>query len=149
MKKVLLATLLAGVIGSAQAYDLGITGGSDVHAGGSVATTAGVQVTAHDGKSSIAAEIDREFKGNTNKYSLVGGYDFAKVGFATFTAQAGVAYVKQERAIDGYAALVGVGVAVPVFDKVSATVDYRYQSGQDRIDSLNGSTFLVGARYAF
>jgi hypothetical protein len=149
MKKVLLSTLLAGIIGSAQAYDLGVTGGSDIHSGKGVYSTAGVNATAHDGKFSTTVEMDREFNGNTNKYSLVGGYDFAKLGTIVFTAKAGVAYVNQLSSTDGYAALAGVGVSVPVFDKVSATVDYRYQSGQDRIESVNGSTFLVGARYSF
>jgi len=49
----------------------------------------------------------------------------------------------------GWAGLVGAGLSIPVTSKVSATIDYRYQVGQTRVDSLNGSSVLVGAKYAF
>jgi hypothetical protein len=149
MKQVLLSVLLAGVIASAQAYDLGTVVGSDIQEGKGVFTNLGVNAAAHEGKFSAIAEMHREFKGNTNKYSLLAGYDFAKIGTITFTAKAGAAYVKPDHGTDGYAALAGVGASMPVFDHVSATLDVRHQFGQDRIESVNGNTILVGARYSF
>jgi len=149
MKQVLLSTLLVGLMASAQAYDLGVLGGSDIQEGKGVYTNLGATAVAHEGKFSTAVEMDREFKRNTNKYSLLAGYDFAKIGTVTFTAKAGAAYVKPDHGTDGYAALASIGASMPVFDKVTATVDLRHQFGQDRIESVNGNTILVGARYSF
>ena len=148
MKKIAIASLLALAAVSASAVEVGVTGSVDFantdRSGG------GVTIGEQFGKFSVTGGFDRYSKGNDlDKYSVVGGYDVTKIGTATLTAKLGAAYLNQKTGADGYAALVGAGLSVPVTSKVSATVDYRYQAGQSRVNSLNGSTVLVGAKYSF
>ena len=153
MKKIAIATLLAVAVVSASAVEVGVNGSYDGtkhdHAG------YGVTVGEHFGSFSATAGYDRYSNNNLNKFSVVGGYDVAKVGTATLTAKAGVVYLDQEagktysKDRNGYAGLIGAGISIPVTKSVSATADYRYQAGQSRVNDLNGSTVLVGAKYSF
>ena len=153
MKKIALATLLAmtAIATTAQAVEVGVVGGTDFVDGRNDRGTFGLTVGQHFGAFSVTGEADREIKSNTNKYSLVGGYDVAKFGTATFTAKAGVAYLDNAAVNNSnrYVGLVGAGVTIPVTTKVSATVDYRYQDGSDTAKKFNGNTVLVGAKYSF
>lgn len=148
MRKFAIASLLALAAVSASAVEVGVTGSEDFankDRGGF-----GVTVGQHYGAFSATAGFDRYTSNNSlNKYSLVGGYDVTKIGTATLTAKAGVAYLDQSTGPDGYAALVGAGVSIPVTTKIAATIDYRYQAGQSRVNNLNGSSVLVGAKYSF
>jgi len=152
MKKVILLAALLASIGIAQAVEVGVNGSYD----GAKHDQAGYGLTVgeHFGSFSATAGFDRYSKDILNKYSLVGGYDLTKVGTATLTAKVGAVYLDQETTKyysdrTGWAGLVGAGLSIPVTSKVSATIDYRYQVGQTRVDSLNGSSVLVGAKYAF
>jgi opacity protein-like surface antigen len=148
MKKVILIASLLAFAGIASAVEVGVNGSVDF--ANTDRTGGGVTVGEHFGKFSVTAGFDRYTKGNDlDKYSVVGGYDITKIGSATLTAKAGASYLNQKTGADGYAALVGAGVSVPVTDKIAATVDYRYQAGQSRVNNLNGSSILVGAKYAF
>lgn len=153
MKKIALASLLAlaAVATSAQAVEVGVVGGTDFLNDGPNHGTAGLTVGQHFGPWSVAAEGLREVKGDTNKYNLLGGYDFAKFGSATFTAKAGVAYIDNStlNASDRYAGVVGLGATLPVTSKVSATVDYRFQATDDAAKKFQGNTVLVGLKYGF
>jgi opacity protein-like surface antigen len=153
MKKIALATLLALAAISASAVEVGVTGSYDGtkhdHAG------YGLTVGQHFGDFSATLGADRYSNNNLNKYSLVGGYDVVKLGTATVTAKVGTVYLDQEagktysKDRNGWAGLVGAGISIPVTKSVSATADYRYQAGQSRVNDLNGSTVLVGAKYSF
>ena len=148
MKKLAIASLLALAAISASAVEVGITGSQDF--ANTDRSGYGVTLGQQYGSFNVTAGFDRYTTGiDLNKYSLVGGYDVTKIGTATLTAKAGVAYLDQKGANDGYAALVGAGVSIPVTKQVAATVDYRYQAGQSRVNSLNGSSVLVGAKYSF
>jgi opacity protein-like surface antigen len=154
MKKIALATLLAvaAIATSAQAVEVGVVGGTDFLNGGPNHGTAGVTIGQHFGDFSVTAEGLREIKGNTDKYNLLAGYDFAKVGSATLTAKLGAGYVDNSTITDHgnrFVGLVGAGVSIPVTKAVSATVDYRYQATKDAADKFQGNTVLVGARYSF
>jgi hypothetical protein len=153
MKKIALATLLAlaAVATTAQAVEVGVVGGTDFLNGGYNHGTAGLTVGQHFGDFSVTAEALREVKGNTNKYNLLGGYDFAKFGTATFTAKAGVAYIDNGtlNSSDRYAGVVGLGASLPVTTKVTATVDYRFQATDNAAKKFQGNTVLVGAKYSF
>jgi opacity protein-like surface antigen len=148
MKKVILLAALLASIGIAQAVEVGVTGSVDFANKDRLGS--GVTVGEHFGKFSATAGFDRYLKGSDlDKYSVVGGYDVTKIGTATLTAKAGGVYLNQKNGNDGYAALVGAGLSIPVTGKISATADYRYQAGQSRVRDLNGSSILVGAKYAF
>jgi len=151
MKKIALASLLALAAISASAVEVGVVGGVDIKEGNHSRDTYGLTVGQHFGAFSVTAEALREQKGDTNKFNLIGGYDFATVGTATLTAKAGVAYIDNSTIdhADRYAGVVGAGITVPVTKQVGLTVDYRYQAGEHNYKSYDGSTVLVGAKYSF
>lgn len=145
-KLVLVAALMAAV--SAQAVEVGINASRDN--GNSNRDGGGLTISESFGTTGIVAGWDRYSSGTElNKYSLMGTYDVATFGKAVVAVKAGVAYVDQKSTIDGYAGLIGVGVSYPVYKKVSLTADYRYQAGQSRISSLDGSTVSAGLKFAF
>jgi len=147
MKKIAIATAFALVAGAASAAEFGVQGVYDNHPtnGGF-----GVSVGQHFGDFSATGGFVRTPNNNVNNYTVIGAYDFAKIGNATFSAKAGGAYIDQPKGSkDGYAALVGAGVTIPVTKEVAATIDYRYQAGQDKVKNLDGSQVLVGAQYKF
>ena len=147
MKKlVLVAALMAAF--SAQAVEVGVNGSTDT--ANTDRTGYGVTVGQKFDKVGVTAGFDRYSTGvDLNKYTLMGSYDVAKVGTATIAVKAGVAYLDQKNAKDGYAGLVGAGVSIPVTKQVAATVDYRYQAGQSRVNNLDGSTVSAGLKYSF
>lgn len=148
MKKVLLATLLSLAASATLAAEVGVNGSYDFD---SERPGAGVTVGQKFGKFGLTAGFDRYTKGtDTDKWSLVGSYDVATVSKATIAVKAGAAYINNTgKVADGYAALVGAGVSYPLTKVVAATVDYRYQAGQSKINSQNGSTVSAGLKYSF
>jgi outer membrane autotransporter protein len=147
MKKVILVTALFASMG-AQAVELGINASRDT--ANTDRTGYGITVGQKFDKVGITAGFD-QYKSGTdmNKYSLVASYDVTKVGAATIAVKGGVAYLDQKNTTDGYAALVGAGVSYPLSKQVALTADYRYQAGQSKISSLDGSTISAGLKYAF
>lgn len=149
MKKIAFATVLALAAASASALEIGVTAtrdySSDARNGG------GVTLGQSYGKLNVTAGYDRFTKGSNdqNRFSLVGGYDIAKLGQVTFTPKLGVAYLDNQTSSNGYAMTVGLGASVPVTQKVSVGLDYAYQRGQDRVRDSNGNTIAVGVKYAF
>ena len=143
---VLVAALMAAF--SAQAFEVGVNGSTDT--ANTDRTGYGVTLGQKFDKFGVTAGFDRYTKGNDlDKYTLVGSYDVTKVGAATVAVKAGVAYLNQKTGNDGYAGLVGAGVSIPVTASLAATVDYRYQAGQSRVNNLDGSTVSAGLKYSF
>jgi len=147
MKKVILVTALLASMG-AQAVELGVNASRDT--ANTDRTGYGITVGQKFDKVGITAGFD-QYKSGTdlNKYSLVASYDVTKVGAATIAVKGGVAYLDQKNTTDGYAALVGAGVSYPLSKQVALTADYRYQAGQSKVSSLDGSTISAGLKYAF
>jgi len=147
MKKIILVAALMAAV-SAQAVELGINASRDT--ANSDRTGYGITVGQKFGSYGVTAGFD-QYKDGTdlNKYSLVGSYDVTKVGPVTLAAKAGVAYLDQKGATDGYAALVGAGASYPLTKELALTADYRYQAGQSRVSNLNGSTIAAGLKYSF
>ena len=50
---------------------------------------------------------------------------------------------------NGYALTAGVGASVPVYKNLAATVDYRRQEGQSRVNAFDGNQVAVGLKYSF
>ena len=147
MKKIIfIAALFAAT--AASAVELGINASRDM--ANSDRTGYGVTVGQKFDKVGVTAGFDRYTTGSDlDKYTLVGSYDVAKFGSVTLAAKAGVAYLNQKTGNDGYAGLVGAGISVPLTQNIAATVDYRYQAGQSRVNSLDGSTVSAGVKFAF
>jgi opacity protein-like surface antigen len=150
MKKLAIASVLALAAFSASAVEVGVNGSYDF-GGANDRPGAGITLGQKYDKFGITAGFDRYTKGtDQNKWSLVGSYDVATVAGATVAVKAGAMYIDNTgRVTDGYAALVGAGVSYPLSKTVALTADYRYQAGQSRVNTFDGSTVLFGGKYSF
>jgi outer membrane autotransporter protein len=147
MKKVILVTALLASMG-AQAVELGINASTDT--ANTDRSGLGITVGQKFDKVGITAGFDQYKSGiDLNKYSLVASYDVTKVGAAIIAVKGGVAYLDQKNTTDGYAALVGAGVSYPLNKELALTADYRYQAGQSKVSSLDGSSISAGLKYSF
>lgn len=154
MKKVLLALFVTfGLIGTASAVEFGINGGgiSSGNAGG----IAGVTIGEKFGKFGVDAGFARGWQEvtTTDRWTLVGGYDVAKVAGVTVTPKIGYAYLNNSsttsvnRTPSDSAALVGVGLSYPVAKKVAVTGDYAYQISGNT--NNKGNVLTAGVKYSF
>jgi len=145
--KLTLAALLFAV-GTAQAVELGINGSRDT--ANTDRSGFGFTIGQKYDKVGVTAGFDRYKSGvDLDKYSVVGSYDVANIGKSTVAVKVGIAYLDQKGAADGYAGLMGAGISMPITSSLAATVDYRYQAGQSRVSSLDGSTVSAGLKYSF
>ena len=154
MKKIAIASMLALAAISASAVEVGIIGGETFQSNSHTNNPAGITVGESFGKFGVAAEIEHNFKKKNsteaNNFNLVGSYEVAKLGSAGIGLKAGVGYVDSRSGHpNGYEALVGAGVTIPVTAKISATAEYRYAKAQDRISNQSGNQALVGIKYSF
>lgn len=115
---------------------------------GKVGITAGFARS--NGGTPITIPTDGPYKDQVqNRYSLVAGYDVAKIATITITPKLGVAYLDNARDTDGYAMTVGIGASIPVTKKISLTADVARQYGQDSVSQFNGNRATVGINYRF
>ena len=148
MKKILFATLATLAL-SASAVEVGVNGLRDYS--GTDRTGYGVTVGEKFGKFGAEVGYNKFTQGTNdqNRYSVVGSYDVAKVGPVTIAVKAGVAYLDNQTTSNGYALTAGVGASVPVYKNLSATIDYRRQEAQNRVNAFDGNQVAVGLKYAF
>jgi predicted porin len=154
MKKVLLALALSlGLIGTASAVEVGVNGG--VMTGGNDGGIAGVTLGEKWGKFGVDAGFARGWGQDTtqDRWTLVAGYDVAKVAGVTVTPKVGYAYLDNSNttiakaAPSASAGLVGVGASLPITKQISATADYAYQfSGNS---NNNANVITAGLKYKF
>jgi opacity protein-like surface antigen len=156
MKKITIATILALASIAASAVEVGVIGGESFHSNSHSNNTVGLTVGESFGKFGVTAEADHNYAQksatNADRYSLIGSYNVAKLGHAQIAVKAGVDYLSQRSGSTlpaGYGLMAGVGASVPVTGKVSATLDYRYDAGQERVKPQNVNQVLVGIKYAF
>lgn len=134
---------------AASALEVGITTARD-YAGNNRNAT-GITLGEKFGAVTLTAGFDRATLGTNDqdRYSLVAGYNVAKLGPMTVAVKGGAAYLNNQTGQDGYAALVGVGASVPVTKQVSLTVDATRQYGQDRVNRFDGNRVTAGVKYSF
>ena len=149
MKKIAIATVIALAATAASALELGVTTARD-YAGDNRNAT-GVTVGQQFGAVGVTAGFDRATLGTNDqdRYSLVAGYNVARVGPVSVAVKGGAAYLNNQTGADGYAALVGVGASLPVTKAVALTVDATRQYGQDRVKASDGNRVAVGLKYSF
>lgn len=151
MKKIALATLFALAVGSASAVEIGVTAQRD-YSQNPDKNGWGLTVGEHFGKASVTGGFERytQNSNDTNRYSVVGGYDIAKFGDLTITPKVGVAYLNPTTTRNGWQGQVGVGASYAVTKNVALTADYRYQGAiQHRVDNFNGNVVSAGLKYGF
>ena len=144
----LLAMLVAS---SAQAVELGVTTQRD-YSQNPDKNGFGVTVGEHFGKTSVTGGFERytQNSNDTNRYSLVAGYDVAKFGDVTITPKVGVAYLNPTTTENGWQATAGVGASYALTKSVALTADYRYQTSlQSRVDNFNGNVVSAGLKFSF
>jgi hypothetical protein len=149
MKKFAIATVIALAATAASALEVGVTTARDY--AGTNRNATGVTVGEKFGAVTLTAGFDRATLGanDQDRYSLVAGYNVAKLGPVTVAVKGGAAYLNNQTGQDGYAALVGVGASVPVTKQISLTVDATRQYGQDRVNSFDGNRVTAGVKYSF
>lgn len=179
MKKILVATAIALAVTAASALEVGLTAGTNFAKSngsncgfvvgpstctqgtdrteygitigekfGKVGITAGFARS--NGGSSITRPTDGAYKDQVqDRYSLVAGYDVAKIATVTVTPKLGVAYLNNARDTDGYAMTVGIGASIPVTKQISLAADIARQYGQDRVNQFNGNRATVSVNYKF
>ena len=151
MKKIVLASLLASAAVSASAVELGVTAQRD-YSQTPDRNGFGITLGQKYDKVSVTGGFERytQNSNDTNRYSLVGGYDVAKFGNFTVTPKVGVAYVDPTTTSNGWQASVGVGASYAVTKNVALTADYRYQTAlQNRVDAFNGNVISAGVKVGF
>ena len=151
MKKIALATLFALAVGTASAVELGVTAQRD-YSQNPDRNGWGLTVGEHFGKTSLTAGFERYTQGtnDTNRYSLVAGYDVAQIGGITITPKLGVAYLDPTTTSNGWQGSVGVGASYALTKTVALTADYRYQTAwQTRVDNFNGNVISGGLKFSF
>jgi hypothetical protein len=149
MKKIAIASLLAVAAISASAVEVGVTAARDY--AGTDRDAYGVTVGQSFGKFGVTGGFDRATKGanNQDRYTVVGSYDATKLGSATVAVKAGAAYLNNQTGSDGYAFVAGVGVSVPVANRVSLGLDYTRQEGQKSVAKFDGDRLTATVKYAF
>ncbi len=151
MKKIALATVLALAAGVASAVELGVTANRD-YSQNQDRNGFGITVGQKFDKVGVTAGFER-YTQNANdldRYSLVGGYDVAKIGGLTITPKVGVAYLDPQTTSSGWQASVGAGVSYALTKSVALTADYRYQTSlQNRVDNFNGNVISGGVKVSF
>lgn len=179
MKKIAIASLIALAATAASALEVGVTAGKNYAKNdsadcgfiigpmtctqGSDRTEYGVTVGQKYGRLGLTAGFARSNGGSPvtmatdgaykdqrqDRYSVVAGYDVAKLGPATITPKVGVAYLNNARDADGYAMTVGLGASVPLTKQVSVGLDVARQYGQDRVNQFDGTRVTAGLNYKF
>ena len=154
MKKVIVALAATfGFMSAASAVNFGVNGG--VMTGGNDGGLAGVTVGEKWGKIGVDAGFARGWGQDTtqDRWTLVAGYDVARVAGVTVTPKIGYAYLDNSNTTiakatpSASAGLVGVGASLPITKKISATADYAYQfSGSS---NNNANVITGGLKYSF
>jgi len=149
LKKILFVALSTLAL-SASAVEVGVNGTRD-YSGTSDRTGYGLTLGEKFGAVGVEAGYDRftQSTNDQNRYSLVASYDVTKIGPVTIAVKGGVAYLDNQTVANGYAVTAGVGASVPVVKNLAATVDYRRQEGQSRVNAFDGNQVAVGLKYSF
>lgn len=149
MKKIAIATVIALAATAASALEVGVTTARDY--AGTNRNATGVTLGQKLGSATVTAGFDRATLGanDQDRYSLVAGYNVAKLGPVSVAVKGGAAYLNNQTGQDGYAALVGVGASLPVAKNVALTLDATRQYGQERVKSFDGNRVTAGIRYSF
>jgi len=151
MKKIAIATLLSLVALTASAVEIGLTSQRD-YSQTPDRNGLGITVGQQFDKVSVTGGFERytQNTNDTNRWSLVGGYDVAKFGDFTITPKIGVAYLDPTTTSNGWQGSVGVGASYAVTKTVALTADYRYQSAfQSRVNNFDGNVFSAGIKVGF
>ena len=149
LKIALVAALLA--VGTAQAVEVGVTAQRD-YTQNPDRNGFGITLGEKLGKTSVTGGFERytQNSNETNRYSVVAGYDVAQFGAVTITPKVGVAYLNPTTTENGWQGTVGVGASYALTKNVALTADYRYQTSfQTNVENFNGNVISGGVKFSF
>jgi opacity protein-like surface antigen len=149
--KVKLALVALMLAGSAQAIEVGVTANRD-YSQNPDRNGFGITLGEKFGKTSVTGGFERytQNSNDTNRYSVVAGYDVAQFGAVTITPKVGVAYLNPTTTENGWQGTVGVGASYALTKNVALTADYRYQGAiQSRVNNFDGNVVSAGLKYSF
>lgn len=147
MKKLFAITTLAVAATSASALDFTVLAGRSF--GDTHVNDVGLTVSQSMGAASLGLGYNRTAGGDQNRFSLVGGYQVAKLGSVAVTPTVGVSYLHNKNTDNGMAVSAGVELSMPVYKKVELVLDYSYQMGQKRVSQSDGNNLALGVRVPF
>lgn len=149
MKKFVIATAIVLAVTAAGAVEMGVSVGYDY--AGSNRSTAGVSIGEKFGSVGVTAGVDRQTAGanDQTRYSVIADYGVANLGTAAVSLRGGAAYLNNNASRNGYAAVIGVGVRVPVTKSVALTAAVDRQFGESQVNAFNGTRFSTGLRFSF
>jgi opacity protein-like surface antigen len=149
MKKIILATTLVLAATTASAVEVGVTATRDYS--GDNRNFGGITIGQKYGTIGVTAGFERSTVGSNDqdRYSLVAGYDVAKLGPVTVTPRLVVAFLDNQSSSNGYAMTVGIGASVPVTKQVSVGLAVDRQYGQDRVNQFDGNRVTAAVKYSF
>jgi hypothetical protein len=150
MKKTLIASLFALAASTSMAAELGLTVGRD-YATDRNSFGFGLTVPTKINKLSVTGSVERTFAegSDQDRWSIVGNYDAYTYKGVTVQVKAGGAYLSNHEATNGYAAVAGLGLSMPLSKTVTATVDVMHQHGQDRVTQFDGNRVTAGVKFKF
>jgi opacity protein-like surface antigen len=150
MKKFAIASLIAMAATASSALEVGVNTTRD-YSGVQNRNGSGITVGEQFGQVGVTAGFERATLGanDQDRFSLVAGYNVAKLGLVTITPKLGAAYLNNQTGADGYAMTVGIGASMPVTKSVAFTVDAARQYGQDRVNAFDGNRVTAGLKYKF
>lgn len=148
MKKYLIATAIVLAATVAGAVEMGVAVGYDY--AGNNRPIAGVTIGEKFGSVGVTAGVDRQTAGNDQtRYSVIADYGLVNLGTAAVTARGGAVYLDNRNSKNGYAAVIGVGVRVPVTKSVALIAAVDHQIGESQVNAFNGTRISTGLRFSF
>lgn len=128
----------------AQAVEVGVTDGNNFSKQENVwGITVGTQVKGLGVTGGFARNA------SSDTFSVSGAKNVAKFRNVDVAAKAGVAYIDNKVGDDGYALTVGAGASMPITKTLSATLDYSYQAGENKVSTQDGNRLVAGLKYRF
>ena len=144
IKKIAIIASLMVAVASAQAVEVGVNGGTNLSSRENAwGLTLGEKVFGQD----LTLGFNRST--TADLYSLTNTIQITKIGSVGVGVKFGGVYVDTASSSDGYAALAGATLSMPIVKNVTGVVDYTYQSGQDSVSAQNGSRITAGIKYRF
>ena len=144
IKKIAIIASLMVAVASAQAVEVGVNGGTNLSSRENAwGLTLGEKVFRQD----LTLGFNRST--TADLYSLTNTIQITKIGPVGVGVKFGGVYVDTASSSDGYAALAGATLSMPIVKNVTGVVDYTYQSGQDSVSAQNGSRITAGIKYRF
>lgn len=147
MKKLFAITTLAVAATSASALDFTVLAGRSF--GDTHVNDVGLTVSQSAGPATVGLGYNRAAGGDQNRFSLIGGYQVAKLGSVAVTPTVGLSYLHNKNTDNGMAVSAGVELSMPVYKKIEVVLDYSYQMGQKRVSQSDGNSLALGVRMPF